>query len=386
MKKYILMLFCMMILFTLTISSGVMCVSGGVYADFSNVQTAKSAILMDYQTKTIVYEKNKDQKLPIASMVKLMTIYLTFKSIDNGILSLDQKITTSENASNMGGSQVFIDPYVSYSVDDLLKSVIMASANDASVALSEAISGSEDSFVSLMNNTAKELGMNNTLYANCTGLPAPEQYSTANDCAIILCEVMKFDNYHKYSNIWMDELVHPSGRKTELVNTNKLIRYYDGCDSGKTGSTSEAGYCLTASAKRDNLRLVSVIIGAKTGKDRFKESTELLNYGFSNYQNKQIVCKDVVIKEIDVTRCKQKTAEVVAMEDYFAFDKKGSKSNYDISYNLPDSISTTKAGCKIGEVVISKDGNVIKVIALSIKQDLEPTTLKDNFKIILEKW
>ena len=151
-------------------------------------------------------------------MVKLMTIYLTFKNIEDGVLTYDRKITTTENASSMGGSQVFIDPYVEYSVNDLLKSVIMASANDASVALAEAISGSEDSFVDLMNATAKQLGMNNTLYCNCTGLPEPEQYSTAYDCAIILTEILSFDKYHDYSNVWMDELIHPSGRKTELVN------------------------------------------------------------------------------------------------------------------------------------------------------------------------
>lgn len=387
MKKYILSILGVMLAFILTISCGVMQNNSlSVYADANFDQTAKSAILMDYNSKTIVYQKDKDKKLPIASMVKLMTIYLTFKSIEDKTLSFNQKITISENASGMGGSQVFIDPYVQYSVNDLLKSVIMASANDASVALAEAISGSEANFVELMNKTAVELGMKNTKYVNSTGLPAPEQYSTAYDSAIILSNVIKYDDYHKYSNIWMDELIHPSGRKTELVNTNKLIRYFDGCDGGKTGSTSEAGYCLSASAKRDNMRLISVIIGAKTGKDRFKESTELLNYGFSNYQNKQIVSKDCVLQEVPTTRCKQKIAQIVSSEDFYAFDKKGSKTGYEISYNLPNTLSATKVGEKVGELIVSKDGNVVKVINLTVKEDLIKTTIKDNFKIILENW
>ena len=348
--------------------------------------TAKSAIILDYDSGTIIFEKDKDKKLPIASMVKLMTIYITLDNLTSGNLTLEQKITTTENASSMGGSQVFIDPYVQYSVEDLLKSVIMASANDASVALAEAISGSEDVFVNLMNSTAKQLGMNNTLYCNATGLPSPEQYSTAEDCAIILKELVKSDIYHKYSNVWMDKLIHPSGRTTELVNTNKLVRYYDGCDSGKTGSTNEAGYCLSASANKNNMRLISVVIGAKTGNDRFKETTALFNYGFANYQNKQLVCKDVVLKEIETKRAKEKFAEIVAVEDYFAFDKKGKNSNYNVDYELPESISKAKVGEIVGKVIISKDGNVIKTIDLTVKQDIIPLSFVDNFKNIIAQW
>ncbi len=384
MKK--IALCCMIYVLCATICCGIMKNSGVLYADYSPDLTAKSALVLDYDSGTIVYEKNKDDKFPIASMVKLMTIYLTFKNISDGHLSYDKKIKTSENASGMGGSQVFIDPYVEYRVEDLLKSVIMASANDASVALAETISGSEVAFVELMNSTAKELGMTNTLYANATGLPSPEQYSSANDCAIILKNVIKFDDYHKFSTIWMDELVHPSGRKTELVNTNKLIKYFDGCDGGKTGSTNEAGYCLSASAKRNNMRLISVIIGSKTGKDRFKESTELLNYGFANYENKEIINKDKILKEIETKGCKQNIAEVIATEDFYAFDKKGAKSAYDISYELPEKISATKMGDIIGKAIISKDGKVIKTIPLTVNINIEGMSLFDNFKQIIQNW
>ncbi len=369
--------------FILTICCGIMQNYGFVFADEKFDLTAKSAILMDYNSQTIIYEKDKDKKLPIASMVKLMTIYITFQNLESGKITYEQEFTSSEHASSMGGSQVFIAPYVNYSVKDLLRSVIMASANDASVVLAEGICGTESEFVNLMNDTAKNLGMENTLYVNSTGLPAPEQYSTAYDCALLLNNLLRYDDYHKFSTVWMDSFTHPSGRKTELVNTNKLIRYYDGCDSGKTGSTSEAGYCLTSSAKRNNMRLISVVIGAKTGKDRFKESTSLLNFGFANYENKQLVSKDKIFKEIETKRCKEKVANVVPVEDFYAFDKKGNKSSYDISVELPEILNSTKVGDIIGKIIISKEGNVIKTIGLTVQEDINSLSFVDNFKYII---
>lgn len=376
-------IYCIIFALILTIYCSVMQNNNFVYADDKFDLTSKSAILMDYNSQTIIFEKDKDKKLPIASMVKLMTIYITFQNLETGKITYEQEFTSSEHASSMGGSQVFIDPYVNYSVKDLLRSVIMASANDASVALAEGISGSESEFVDLMNETAKKLGMENTLYVNSTGLPAPEQYSTAYDCAILLKNLLKYDDYHKFSTIWMDSLTHPSGRKTELVNTNKLIRYYDGCDGGKTGSTSEAGYCLTSSAKRNNMRLISVVIGAKTGKDRFKESTNLFNFGFANYENKQLVNKEKVFKEVETKRCKEKVANVVPVEDFYAFDKKGNKSSYEISVELPEVLGSTKAGEIIGKIIISKEGNVVKTIGLTVQEDINSLSLIDNFKYII---
>lgn len=376
-------IYCIIFTLILTICCSIMQNNNFVYADDKFDLTSKSAILMDYNSQTIIFEKDKDKKLPIASMVKLMTIYITFQNLETGKITYEQEFTSSEHASGMGGSQVFIDPFVNYSVKDLLRSVIMASANDASVALAEGISGSESEFVDLMNKTAKKLGMENTLYVNSTGLPAPEQYSTAYDCAILLKNLLKYDDYHKFSTIWMDSLTHPSGRKTELVNTNKLIRYYDGCDGGKTGSTSEAGYCLTSSAKRNNMRLISVVIGAKTGKDRFKESTNLFNFGFANYENKQLVNKEKVFKEVETKRCKEKVANVVPVEDFYVFDKKGNKSSYEISVELPEVLGSTKAGEIIGKIIISKEGNVVKTIGLTVQEDINSLSLIDNFKYII---
>lgn len=349
--------------------------------------TSKSACLVDYASGNMLYGHNPKEHLPIASMVKMMTILLTLDEFDKGSLTEETMITTSENASGMGGSQVFIDPYVEYSAGDLLKSVIMASANDASVALAEHISGSEKAFVNKMNQKAKELGMNDTYYVNCTGLPAPEQYSCAIDCAVVLKEVAEHELYHKYSTIWMDELVHPSGRKTELVNTNRLIRYYDGCDGGKTGSTNEAGCCLSASAVRNNMRLISVVIGAKNSQTRFNECTKLFNYGFANYESKKIVDSTLPAMSLKVNKGKVDSADIYANEDYAVIVKKGDAHNYEVTYDSPNKISApTREGDIVGKAIISKEGNVVKEIDLEVRANIDALSLKDCFDKVVESW
>ncbi len=385
MKKYVISIFCVLCVMILSTYGGIMPV---IYADNDVLKNdAKASLLVDYESNTVLYENNSNARFPIASMVKLMTILLTYEAIDNGSLTLDTMITTSENASGMGGSQVFIDPYVEYRAEDLLKSVVMASANDASVALAEYISGSEGEFVNLMNKRAQELGMKNTLYANCTGLPAPEQYSSAYDCFIVLKEIMKYDHYHKLSCIWMDKLVHPSGRETELVNTNKLIRYYKGCDSGKTGSTSEAGYCLTASAKRDDFRLVAVVIGSKNGQQRFTDVSSLFNYGFANFENKLILDSSVpVLTGVEVKMSKQKTIDVYAKDSFYGLSKKGSKDEYEFKQELIDIKAPKKAGEKVGTLLVTKEGQVVKEIDLVLGSDIEKLTYFDSIKRIAENW
>lgn len=349
--------------------------------------TCKSACLVDYSSGKMLYAHNPKEHLPIASMVKMMTILLTLEEFDKGTLTEDTMITTSENASGMGGSQVFIDPYVEYSAGDMLKSVVMASANDASVALAEHISGSEKAFVVKMNEKAKELGMNDTYYVNCTGLPSPEQYSCAQDCAIVLKEVAEHELYHKYSTIWMDELVHPSGRKTELVNTNRLIRYYDGCDGGKTGSTNEAGCCLSASAKRNNMRLISVIIGASNSQTRFNECTKLFNYGFANFESKNIVDMSNPIINLPVSKGKIDNVDIYAKENYSVVVKKGDKSNLDLTIENPKKISApAKHNDVVGKAIISDNGLVVKEIDLILKTDIEGLSLKDCFDKVVEAW
>ena len=360
MKKFGFALFC-----------GIMCIVCAIssfkidfaYAEESDLSiNAKSAILIDYDSGEILFSQNADEKVQVASIVKLMTILLTFEEIESGNLSLTDKITTTENASSMGGSQVFIDPYVDYTVEEMLKGVIVASANDASVALAEKISGSEEAFVKKMNQKAKELGLNDTIYVNVSGLPEPGQYSTARDVAKLMSKVLEKKQYFDYSIIWMDKLVHPSGRETDVVNTNKLIRYFKGCDGGKTGSTDEAGYCLTATAERNGMRLIAVVLGAKDTTIRFNETSKLLNYGFVNFENKNIVSSQQVLMEGNILKSKIKTIPVYAKEDFNVVYKKGENSKYEVSVEINNKLC---APLKAGDVVVTKGAYQIKLASAS---------------------
>lgn len=347
----------------------------------------KSAILVDFDSGNVLFEQNADEKVQVASIVKLMTTLLTFEEIDAGRLTLNEKLTTTENASGMGGSQVFIDPYVDYTIDEMLKSVIVASANDASVALAEKISGTEEAFVKKMNQRAKELGLTNTIYANASGLPEPGQHSTARDVAKLTKIVMSHKRYFDYSTIWMDKLVHPSGRETDVVNTNKLIRYFKGCDGGKTGSTDEAGYCLSATAKRGNMRLIGVVLGAKSANERFNETSKLLNFGFANFENKQLVSCENPLTNAEILKSKTKEAPVYASENFFVVSRKGEKSNYEMSIELNDKIKAPLASNNVvGTLKISKDGVIVKEINLVVLQDIDAITYGESLKEIISRW
>ena len=243
-----------------------------------------SCILTEAGTGRVIFEKNADECRPVASVTKIMTILLTLEAIDDGRVSENDSVLVSPRASGMGGSQVFLDANRSYRLSDLLKSVIVASANDAAVALAEHLCGAEEAFVRRMNERAAELGLTNTHYVNCTGLPAEGHYTTARDVARLSAQLDRHPLYYTFSTIWMDELRHSSGRITQLTNTNRLVRFYPGCDGYKTGSTNEARYCMSATAKKDGMRLIAVVLGAQAGQTRFDEARAMLEYGFSNYQ------------------------------------------------------------------------------------------------------
>ena len=385
MKKFGFAIFC-----------GIMCIACALSSfriDFASAESAdlsvdaKSAILIDYDSGEVLFEQNPDEKVQVASIVKLMTILLTFEEIEVGNLSLDEMLTTTENASSMGGSQVFIDPFVDYSVEDMLKSVIVASANDASVALAEKISGTEEAFVKKMNQRAKELGLDNTVYVNASGLPEPGQYSTARDVAKLTKELLKIKDYFNYSTIWMDKLTHPSGRETEVVNTNKLIRYFKGCDGGKTGSTDEAGYCLTATAERGGMRLIAVVLGAKDATLRFNETSKLLTYGFANFENKQIISSGESLIEAEILRSKVKTVPVYAAEDFYVVSRKGDGAQYAVTVEIDEKICAPLAsGEKVGTVSISKDGVIIKTIDAIVGTDVPAITYGESLKEIIKNW
>ena len=346
-----------------------------------------SYVLVDYNTGKVLLENKKDEKLQVASMVKLMTALLTMEKIENNEWNLDTKLMTSEYAASMEGSQAFLDAGQEYTVDELLKSIIVASANDSCVVIAENFAGSEKNFTDLMNKKAKDLGMMNTYYENSTGLPSPNEYSTSYDISIILREVCKHDLYHKYATIWMDTLTHKSGRKTELVNTNRLIRYYDGCDCGKTGFTDEAGYCLSASALKNGLRLVSVVTGCKSSKSRFEESSKLLNYGFANYVSKKVVDSQ---NFIDITnnfkRTKQKI-ETTPSKDCFVTIRRGSELGVETKVVLNDNIKLPLSkGQEIGKILVIEDGVIIDEVKLLAKEDYKKQSYFGYIEQVIENW
>lgn len=370
-------------LFSFFVSKPIFVMAEGLNLD------AKAYILVDYNTDTVLVKENENDRLEVASMVKLMTSLITIEKIQAGELSLDQKVLVSEYAASQEGSQAFLDANKEYTIDELLKSVIIASANDSSVVLAEAIGGSEVGFVNLMNAKAEELGLKNTKYANSTGLPSEkEQYSCAEDIAKLLKEEIKHELYFKYSKIWIDEIIHESGRRTELVNTNILTRQYKGCDIGKTGFTDEAGYCLSASSVKNNMRLISVVIGAKSAKERFSLTTNLLNYGFSNYETKQIIKKgELVDYDLETKNNKNAKIELVFSTDFYTLNKKGDKGEIVLKNELPKKLSAPiKKGDIVGKTYIIKDGVVLGEVNIISNENISKLTFKDGFKKVLDNF
>lgn len=347
---------------------------------------SSSYILVDMDSQTILLAHNEHEKLPVASICKLMTTLLTMEKLENGEIHLEDMVTASPYACSMEGSQAFLDAGSQYSVEDLLKSVIVASANDSSVVLAELIAGTEQNFTKLMNEKALSLGMNDTVYVNANGLPAMGQHSTAYDTAILLKEVSKYDLYHKYCQIWMDQLVHPSGRVTELVNTNRLIKYYDKCISGKTGFTDEAGYCLASHAKYNNLNLIAVVLQCDSMADRFNESVKLLDYGFANYETKLIVDASQMLEEnFDVKRSSQ-SLQIRPIENYYLLSKKGEDPSYTIEYEIKPMKAPIYENDVCGKLLVIKDGVVVKEISLVASHTVLERTYTESMEEIIKEW
>ncbi len=359
-----------------------------VFADDDVISNSKAFYCVEPTTKTVIKSKNEDERLPIASMCKIMTLLLVFESVDNGQLSYDQKIVISEDASSMGGSQIFLEENGEYSVGELIKGIVVASANDACVALAEKISGSEDEFVLRMNEKAESLEMKNTLFSNCTGLPKPVQYSSAKDVAIMFSELIKHEDYFRFARIWTDKIIHPKDRITEISNTNKLIRFYQGCDGGKTGYTSEAGHCLCATAQRNDMRLVSVVIGASDSKTRFAEVSGMFNYGFANYVNKKIIDENSVLDlEVNVLGGKKDKLEVVAENSVCIFSKRADKRSFEISFNPIVRVKAPiKKGDLVGELTVYENGKEISSVKVLSNENVECKTYFDYIKDVGLNW
>ena len=347
----------------------------------------KAAYSCDYETGTVICAKDETKRLPIASMCKIMTLLLSFEAVDSGDLSYDENITVSENAAGMGGSQVFLDTGLSYTAESLLKSIAVCSANDSCVAMAERIAGSESAFIDKMNARAKELGADNTLFANCTGLPKDPQYSCAKDVAVMLRELLKHEKYYELTKVWTEDFLHPDGRKILMTNTNKLIRFYNGCDAGKTGYTSEAGSCLAATARRGDLRVISVVIGAPNSKSRNSIVSALFDEAFGNYENRIIVVAGQPVEaRAEVKGSKTKDVSLTARSNLSVFGKKGETGETSVEYNVKPLKAPVKTGDEAGEAVLYRDGVEIARIKLVAGEDAEAYSWWDAFQELAEAW
>ena len=365
MKKFILLLIILFPLFT--------------RADELNID-APSAILMEYSTGKILYEKNIDEKMAPASMTKIMSILLIEEAIDKGELSLNDDVIISSNASSMGGSQVFLDANTTLKVEDLLRSIVIASANDSAVAMAEKIAGTVDAFVNKMNERAKELGCTNTNFVNVHGLDTDNHYTTARDMAIIARELIKHEDIFKYTTIYESYLNKPDGTSIWMVNTNKLIKYYKGLDGLKTGFTKNAGYCLTSTAKRNDMRLISVIMKEETSQKRNEETTKLLDYGFTNYKIKTIVSSKDNIGSIYIFNSKKENYDLTLINDATNLEGVNDQNNYSYNINLDNVKAPLKVGDKIGTLDIISNGSIIKNIDITVKEDVKKANLFDLMK------
>lgn len=342
---------------------------------------AKSAILIEKNSGKILYEMNADQKLPPASITKIMSLLLVMEAIDQKKLSVEDVITASEHACSMGGSQIWLEPGEAMTVDDLLKAAVIASANDATVALGEQIAGSEEGFVAMMNERAKQLGMLGTHFVNATGLDAEGHVSTAHDVAVMSAELIKHDLIKKYSTVWMDSL---RDGESELVNTNKLVRFYEGTTGLKTGTTSGAGYCLSATAKRGDLELVAVIMSGDTSADRFNGAKKLLDYGFANYEYTTVIPK-LKTDSISVKNGKEQLVKIKTADNFGALLKKSQSPSITQKLNLPEKLNApVKKGEKIGTVDFYLDDSQIGTVDIISTANIDKMSFLTAFLWIVK--
>lgn len=357
-------------------------ISSVSFAEFTAELNVPSAILMEASSGKILYEKNSHESLPPASVTKIMTLLLTFEAIERGEVNYDTIITASERAKSMGGSTIFLDTNEQMSLNDLLKGIAVASANDACVAVAEHLSGSVEAFVKKMNERAKELGMKDTNFVNCNGLDDDNHYSSSYDIAVMSRELLKHEAIFKYSTIWMDTL---RDGKFQLANTNKLIRFYSGATGLKTGSTSKAGCALSATAKRDGMHLIAVIMKAPDSKTRFAAASSLLNFGFSNYAVNSFGKSGSKVREVTVKKGTEKTVFAVTSKDSTVLVKKDSIDKIKTHINLPEKLDApVKKGEKIGELIMSLDGETLAKTPLIAKKTISRKSTYNHFSEIIK--
>ena len=337
---------------------------------------AKSAIMIEASTGEILFQKNKDEKLAPASMTKMMSMLLIMEEIENGNLKRNEMITTSEKASSMGGSQIFLKVGEKMTVEDLLKGVAIASGNDAVVALAERVSGSEEQFVKRMNIRAKDLGLKNTNFINATGLTADNHYSSAYDMSLIAKELIKHEKILEFTSTYEDYLRKDTKSPFWLVNTNRLVRFKEGVDGLKTGFTDEAGYCLTATMKKDNMRLITVVMKEENTSKRSADTTKMLDYGFNIYMVQTILDEKTTIEKKKVELGKTLTTEIVPKENITILNKKSDdQKNITYKTNINKIIAPVKKGDKVGTIDIIEDNNIISTIDATVKEDISKANI-----------
>lgn len=353
--------------------------------EHSFADKAKSAILIERDTGEILYEENSHETLPPASMTKMMTLLLIMEAIEEGSLLLDEKIRVSEHAASMGGSQIFLEPGEEMLADDLLKAIAVASANDASVAMAERIAGSEAAFVKQMNEKVTSLGLENSEFANTSGLPADNHYSTAHDMAVIAKELLKHEAITNYTSIYEDYLRKGTEDEFWLVNTNRLVKFYEGVDGLKTGYTNEAKYCLTATAKKDDMRLIAVVMGAETPKERNKIISNMLDFGFSQYQTEQIFIRGAKVTELSLTKANKDFVDVITEDAISVLLKKGENSeDIETVIEMDKHLTLPLAEkSRVGQLIVKIDDQVVSTTDLLTAEALEQASL---WRLIKYSW
>ena len=342
--------------------------------------TAKSALLMEASTGTILYEKNSHDALPPASVTKIMTLLLVMEALDSGQYTLDDMVSVSPLAASMGGSQVFLEENEQLSVHDMIKAVAVASGNDAAVALAEFTAGSHEGFVNKMNERAKQLGMNDTHFVNCNGLDVDGHVTSAHDIAVMSKELMKHPKIFEYTTIWMDSLRDGA---FGLVNTNKLIRFYQGATGLKTGSTSVAGFCISATAKRDGMDLISVVMGSPTSKERFADATKMLDYGFANYGICSALVSENELAPISLKKGKKDAVSIGLSEGFSLLMEKSKIANVEKKITLPDYVNApVHKGHKIGQVEFFSEGKSVGKCDIVATEDIKAENPWGMFKKI----
>lgn len=344
--------------------------------------SAKSAILVDFNTGKVLYSKNENEPLAMASMTKVMSMLLIMEKIDDGSLKYDDIVEISTESSSMGGSQIFLNPGDKYKVIDLLKGVAMASANDAVVALAEKTYGSKEHFIEAMNKKAESLGLKNTHFVNVHGLDEEGHYSSAYDMSVMARELLKHEKILDFTRVYEEYLTKPDGSQIWLVNTNKLVRFYDGVDGLKTGFTQKAGYCLTATGKKNNLRLISVVMGEESIEKRSSDTVKLLNYGFNTFKVNLIKNKSEILGKVNVQKGKKEKVDVVLVNDLIELLNASDKpSNYKFKILVDKITAPVKKGDVIGKVKVLNDNDIlISEVDITVNENVLKANLWDLFK------